>query len=242
MKQTALPSLIERDFEAEEAYATPVLQASSIDFTDLQADHGAAVLSGDSALLRVNEGAEGVAIQDCLNGDADSFSKIVEKYQKLIQKQMRWYARDAATCEELVHDVFVQAYMSLSTYSAKAPFRHWLRKIASHVGYRHLKKLEKDTRFLRLEDWDIVSEPEQQEAKVVDEGKAKKILYGLLERLCAEDRTAVTMMYFERLGTQEIAERMGWSRAMVKMHVYRAKKKLRQIVQEEGLIEKYDLL
>lgn len=202
-----------------------------------QLESGAVSIGAAQSEGSVVDDSDWPVVQSCLAGDADAFAVLVQRYQTLIQRQMRWYARDAGACEELTHDVFVQAYLSLSTYSAKAPFRHWLRKIASHVGYRHIKNMERQGHFFQVEEWDAV-EPEAQET--MDPMRAKNLLYGLLGRLGPEDRMALTLMYFEELGTKEIADRMGWNRAMVKMRVYRAKKKLRQIVEDEGLAEKYE--
>lgn len=174
-------------------------------------------------------------IEACLGGDKEAYAEIVRRYQTIIHNQMRWYARDTAACEELVHDVFVQAYLSLGSYSRKAPFRHWLRKIASHLGYRYIRDQKQSDNLVKLEDWDAAS----REPEAVDAEKATDLLYGLLARLPADDRMVLTLMYFEELGTREIADRMGWNRAMVKMRVYRAKKKLKQIVEDEGLTDQY---
>ena len=51
----------------------------------------------------------------------------------------RFNTLSQATREDLVHEVFVEAYLSLRTYKAHSPFLHWLRKIAVRVGYRYWK-------------------------------------------------------------------------------------------------------
>jgi DNA-directed RNA polymerase specialized sigma24 family protein len=55
----------------------------------------------------------------------------------------------------------------------------------------------------------------------------------------ARARPAVlTLLYFERCGTQEIAEQMGWSRAKVKTQALRARRKMKEIAEREHLLEK----
>ncbi|MEM7317206.1 MAG: sigma factor [Planctomycetota bacterium] len=75
-----------------------------------------------------------------LNGDGDAFSRIVELHQDSIAAQMRRFSRDKTVIEELVHDVFVEAFVSLKSYQASSPLLHWLRKVAVTVGYRYWKK------------------------------------------------------------------------------------------------------
>ncbi len=60
----------------------------------------------------------------------------------------------------------------------------------------------------------------------------------LLARLPADDRLVLTLMYFEECGTQEVAERMGWSRAKVKTQALRARRKMKEIAEREHLLEK----
>ncbi len=50
---------------------------------------------------------------------------------------MTRFTRDERMLEELVHDVFVEAYFSLDGYRGDAPFEHWLQRIATRVGYRY---------------------------------------------------------------------------------------------------------
>jgi RNA polymerase sigma-70 factor (ECF subfamily) len=145
------------------------------------------------------------------------------------------FSRDPAVCEELVQNVFVEAYFSLKSYRGKAPLLHWLRKIAVRVGYRYWKEQAKTKASVPLHEFDAIA---TEETDAVDPSAAAAVLHALLARLRAADRLVLTLMYFEQCSTNEIAERMGWSRAMVKMHALRARKKLRAIAESENLLEK----
>ena len=73
-------------------------------------------------------------------GDSDAFGRLVDAHQATIGQQMRRFSRDAAVVEELVHDVFVEAYRSLKTFRGQSPLIHWLRKLAVRVGYRYWQR------------------------------------------------------------------------------------------------------
>jgi DNA-directed RNA polymerase specialized sigma24 family protein len=45
-------------------------------------------------------------------------------------------------------------------------------------------------------------------------------------------------MYFEECDTREIADRTGWTRAMVKMRAYRGRRRLKAIAEQEHLLER----
>ena len=171
----------------------------------------------------------------CLNGDEDAYVRLVRRYEAQITKLMWRFSRNPAVCEELVQDVFVEAYFSLKSYRGRAPLIHWLRKIGVRVGYRYWKEQAKTKAAVPLQDFDaIVAE----DSDAIEPSAAAEILHALLARLPAADRVVLTMMYFEQCSTKDIAKRMGWTRAMVKMRAHRARKKLKTIAESENLLEK----
>jgi RNA polymerase sigma-70 factor (ECF subfamily) len=171
----------------------------------------------------------------CLDGDEEAFVKLVRRYETEITKLMWRFSRNPAVCEELIQNVFVEAYFSLKSYRGKAPFLYWLRKIAVRVGYKYWKEQAKTKVNISLDEFDIA---QVEETDTIDSSAAAQILHELLARLSAADRLVLTLMYFEQCGTKEIAARMGWSRAMVKMRAFRARQKLRIIAESENLLEK----
>ena len=174
-------------------------------------------------------------IASCLGGDDKSYAKLVQRYEAQITRLMWRFSRDPAECEELVQEVFVEAYFSLKSYRGRAPFLHWLRKIGTRVGYRFWKEREKRKTQISLTDFDDIK---KEDINTVDSQMAGEILHSLLARLPQADRLVLTLMYFEQKSTREIAEMMGWNRAMVKMRALRARKKLKTIAERENLLEK----
>jgi DNA-directed RNA polymerase specialized sigma24 family protein len=75
--------------------------------------------------------------QLCLAGDQTACARLFKRHEPDIARQMWRFSRDRGVCEELVQEALVQAYFSLGRYRPmKTPFVHWLRRIATRVGYR----------------------------------------------------------------------------------------------------------
>jgi len=89
-------------------------------------------------------------IRQTLQGSGDAYGRLVSRYQQTIASQIWRYAPHQEVIADLVHDVFVEAYLSLPSYRGQAPFVHWLRKIAVRVGYRHWKREAKRRGQIRL--------------------------------------------------------------------------------------------
>ena len=170
-------------------------------------------------------------IQATLGGDGDAYGRIVGRHQKAIAGRMWKFTRDRTELEELVNDVFVEAYISLKNYKGTGPFSHWLNCIATRTGYRFWKEQKKKSeREMPLQDWDAIAS----DRVVPEASEAGEIVQGLLDQLPPRDRLVLSLMYLEEMSVEEMAEHTGWSRTMVKVQAHRARKKLKTILEKSG--------
>ncbi len=165
-----------------------------------------------------------------LDGDADAYRRLVERYQGRIASRMRRFTRDPVALEELVQDVFVQAYLGLQGYRAHAPFIHWIGRIATRVGYRHWKLTKQKTD--READVSDHLDTLKSELNQWGQYEAGDTLFRLFEKLPAPDRLVVTLHYWDGYATKEIAQQTGWTRTGVKVRLFRARNRLKSMLEE----------
>lgn len=168
-------------------------------------------------------------IAESLKGNEDAFARLVARYQNRVSAQMWRFTRDPRCLEELVQETFVQVYYSLRSYKHKAPFEHWLSRIATRVGYRHWKQQTRRRQELPLDDFQFEAQ------QPPEPSHAAELLYTLLEQLPPKDRLVLTLMYFEQLSIKEISGRTGWSASLVKVQAHRARKKLKKLLEQAGI-------
>jgi RNA polymerase sigma-70 factor (ECF subfamily) len=169
-------------------------------------------------------------IQLSLRGDGEAFGRLVQRYQDEIARQMWRFTRDGLSREELVHDVFVEAYVSLRSFRGAGPFLHWLRKVATRVGYRYWKSQKRqDQHRVTLQDWDAVVDGRQD---ALERQQAAEMLEFLMGRLSPADRLVLTLLHLEELSVAEVARRTGWSQISVKVRAHRARKKLKALLEK----------
>lgn len=162
-----------------------------------------------------------------LKGDGEAYRRLIVKHQHLIAGQMRRFSRDPVVLEELVQEVFVEAYLSLKSFRGNAPFLHWLRRLATRTGYRYWKlQTRRHARETTLPD-DLPKLPAEPGTLTCSE--AGEMLFHLLAQLNPEDRLVLTLFYFDDCETQEIANQTGWSRATVKVRLHRARNRLKEL-------------
>ncbi len=173
-------------------------------------------------------------------GNSDAYRRLVERHQNQVAKILWRFSRDRLVHEELVQDVFVEAYMSLNGYRGQAPFGHWLARISTRVGYRYWKEKarQKAAEPFSIEEWDGAAS-EDENLEKLDPEQAAGLLHQVLGQLPPRDRLVLVLRYLEGCDVAETARRTGWTRAMVKVQALRARSKLKRLLErhETELLE-----
>lgn len=143
------------------------------------------------------------------------------------------FAPDRADLEDLVQDTFVRAWKGLPRWAPHKPFFHWLKRIAVNVGLDFCKRQARkplgnvadnsDAHLARLS-----TDPSAEEARRTAVEQAQS----LLRHASPEDRTLLTLLYLAEMSMAEVAEHFGWSRANAKIKAYRARKRLKSILEK----------
>jgi RNA polymerase sigma-70 factor (ECF subfamily) len=171
--------------------------------------------------------ADRADITASLAANGEAYRRIVGRHQSSIARRMRRFAASASEIEELVQDVFVEAYFSLAKFSGRAPFEHWLNRIATRVGYAHLKQRLK----WKKRSGDAQPLEQLASAEPPSAAEAADALHHVLDRLGPRDRLVITLLHLENRTVAETASLTGWSQAMVKVQAYRARSKLRKLLE-----------
>jgi RNA polymerase sigma factor (sigma-70 family) len=174
-------------------------------------------------------------VRQTREGDPDAYRRLIERYQDHVARILWRFSRDRGVHEELVQDVFVEAYLSLSSYRRRAPFAHWLARIATRVGYRYWKERARSRRAapFDLREWDEAV-GDGRPGHHLEPDHAAELLHRLLEQMAPRDRLVLTLRYLDECDVAETARRTGWTRTMVKVQTLRARNKLRTLMEKSG--------
>jgi RNA polymerase sigma-70 factor (ECF subfamily) len=173
--------------------------------------------------------------RQCVVGDTGACGELLKRHEPHIARLLWRFTRNRLDHVELVQEALVQVYLSLSNFRpGKAPFQHWVMRIATRTGYQFWKGQRRRRKMQPLENVDPAAFPA---ADQLDSTAAAAALHDLLAQLPPPDRLVLTLMYFEQCSLREIAKRAGWNEAIVKMRAYRARKRLRKMIEESHMTE-----
>lgn len=172
--------------------------------------------------------ADHADIRASLQGDGPAYARLIRRHQDRIARHLWRFTRDRQALEELVQETFVQAWLSLRHFRGDAPFGHWLMRIATRVGYRFWKLRRRQMARMPAPQWNALP------AAPLEPAQAGEALTELLAPLPPRDRLVLMLMYADGRSVAETAELTGWSQAMVKVQAFRARRKLRKILEQSG--------
>jgi RNA polymerase sigma-70 factor (ECF subfamily) len=175
------------------------------------------------------------------DGGGDEFAEIIRRHQSRVFAILSRYERDAQLVEDLAQETFLKAWRALKQFDGRAPFEHWLSRIAVHVAIDHIRaRRDREVRFSDLGDdaqeWLQNLHPGGPEPRA-----AREILDLAMRKLSAEDRLVLTMLEIEEYSVKEICARTGWTSIMTRVRAFRARAKLKEALLEleESVTEKF---
>lgn len=136
------------------------------------------------------------------------------------------------TAEDLVQDTFIKAYEQLDGYGGEQ-VRPWLFRVArnAYIDWyrRRRRQVQADPESLQALDAGPVSSPEAQ-CLVREQLDA---WFAALNTLSENGRQAVLLRDYHGFSYQEIAQVMGLSQTNVKVTLFRARQKLKEVLHNE---------
>jgi len=180
----------------------------------------------------VNDDAE--LLQRIRVGATDEFAELVRRHQTRVFAILHRYERDEHRIEDLAQETFLKAWRALEQFDGRAPFEHWISRIAVRTALDHLRREKKHRGEVGFDelgedalDW-LRGEDEKSE---LDSRGAAEILTLALRALSPADRVVITMQEIEGRSVKEIAAAIGTSGVAVRVRAMRARVKLKRALE-----------
>lgn len=179
-------------------------------------------------------------IRQVLQGDRRAYSVLVARYQNLVFTMVLRYVNNREEAEELAQDVFVKAFRALADFRSEAKFSTWLYTITNTtcLSFLRLKKRP----VVLLEPEQLISLDRSDSTGTVYEQRARQEwINHALQELPEMDAQIVTLFYQAGQSIEEIGKILGMTPGNVKIRLFRARQKLKDILQHHLAHEAQDL-
>lgn len=165
-------------------------------------------------------------IMRILSGKTEEFSYFMDVYGQQVFTLVVRIVNSEEDAEEVTQDVFMKAYMNLSSFNGISSFSTWLYRIAYNTAISYTRKRKNEEYVVDDKVWNTISDTEVDDA-LSDESEAQiELLMNALQKLSPEDRALITLYYEEEKSVKEISSIFNLSESNVKVRLFRLRKKL----------------
>ena len=171
-------------------------------------------------------------IKQILAGDKKAYAQIINEYKNPLYATILRMTRNPQTAQDFVQEAFIKIYEQLPKYDGKGSFKSWLYRVAINFCIDEFRKKSYQMKQAELQDDQLVNEshPEVIFLKKEQSRQLEKLIATLPEL----ERMILLLRYVNELSYAEIADLLHIPLSDVRNKLHRAKKKMRNQVQEGG--------
>jgi RNA polymerase sigma-70 factor, ECF subfamily len=161
-----------------------------------------------------------------------AFDMLIRQYVNKVLRLVYLIVKDRNLAEDITQDVFMKAYQNIGSFRKESSIQTWVYKIAVNEAKKHLRSWSFRHLFFRpAVDLEVV---EGTESAVLQHDIRMRVARLVME-LPPRYREMIVLHYYEDLSVEEMAEILGTSAGAVYTNLHRARKKLKERLEKEGM-------
>lgn len=156
--------------------------------------------------------------------DSEKMTEIYDKYSNAVYRMAFAYCKNKADAEDIMQEVFISRFSADIVFEDETKEKSWLLKVT-------VNKCRDMFRSLRYK-YSLTSIP-LEEASLVCETQEESDVYHAVMSLPKKYRTVIHLFYYEEYSIKEISAITGDKETAIQTQLYRARKKLKDILGKE---------
>lgn len=183
-------------------------------------------------------------VHKVLQGDTRAFALIIQLTEKLVASVVLKLIKDPEDQKDLAQDIYLKAYNRLSGFQFQSKLSTWVAQIAYNTCFDYLKKkkipiydmhssnLETEENGSFIATSELLSD-NSDAGRPLQNKERRKILISAIESLPPLYKTLITLFHQESLSYDEIGAITNLPSGTVKNYLFRARKKMKDILLEQ---------
>jgi len=169
-------------------------------------------------------------VRECLGGKMESYRELMDRYRGHAMAVAVNILANREDAEDACQEAFLKAYRTLGGFDANRSYKNWFYALLSNHCLDLIRKRTRFKGFLRRFRYE---DPEAVVAPPPSSAPSEELDFRYLRPLTPKERTALFLWSQEGYSTAEIASVLGCAPNTAGVHLYRARVKLKTLLEEE---------
>ncbi len=172
-------------------------------------------------------------IESAIDGDKNAYGGLVKKYQKRLFRFIFAMLGKKDMTEDIVQDAFVKGYLALGSFDPDKQFYPWIATIARNHAINMIKRSSREKPASEMDEF-IISVPDNAPDPLehfMNKENDRKLMQAI-DCLPEQYRITFVLRTFENMSYDEIAKELKISRGTVDSRLFRARKKLVELLKD----------
>jgi RNA polymerase sigma factor (sigma-70 family) len=173
-------------------------------------------------------------VQDCLNGDEGAWSRLIDKYKRLIYSVPVKYGFPPEDAADIFQNVCVDLFTNLSKLRKIESLRSWLITVTTHKCFHSRRQKRPDVELDAMEQ--EIAEEIAVAPELIQEVQEEQAVRDAIEKLTPRCAQLVRMLFFEQPPRpyNEVAQSLGLATGSIGFIRGRCLGRLQKILAELG--------
>lgn len=174
-----------------------------------------------------------VLIGRIAGGDRLAMQVLFARHHVRVYRFVLRLVRNEATAEDLISEVFLDVWRQAAKFEGRSAVSTWMLSMARFKALSALRRRTEDE--LDDETAGAIEDPEDDPETALAKKDKGAALRQCLEKLSAEHREIVDLVYYHEKSVAEVSSIVGIPEATVKTRMFYARKKLSELLKEQGI-------
>jgi RNA polymerase sigma factor (sigma-70 family) len=168
-----------------------------------------------------------------LSGDTAAFSYLVDRYSDMVYSLALKMLKNETDAEDLTQEIFIAVFKSLDKFKGNSKFSTWIYRITYNKAVSKLRK----TSWIKFSEVEKAADHQTEEygeqPGLTSSDEQLQQLEAAVEALPDDEQVLIMLYYYENESVEAIASITSLSESNVKVKLFRIRKKLKDVLEQQ---------
>lgn len=178
---------------------------------------------------------EKALVSRCQQGDQDAFKEIFNQYHKKVYRIAYGVVRQREDALDIVQEVFIKLFHSIRNFKGKSNFYTYLYRMVINTAIDHIRRRRYKIQTSSIDGdggFQLSEGAEKRPDHILIHKELEERVKMAMEKLPADQRSALIFREVEGLSYQEIAETMRCSVGTVMSRLHYGRKRTQELLKD----------